>query len=190
MHGGPAVALGEFTVILQKLNAGDLAAWHELMPIAYQHLRTVAGAYVRRESVFIQPTEIVHDVYLRLLRQRDIQWVNRGHFFGVAAHLIRLILVDKARATARRERRNIQIVCDQIPASGQTESIDLQVLDSALERLAELDQRQAQIVEMRFFAGMTIDETAAILGISSRTVKREWHAARAWLYVAVRRGKW
>jgi RNA polymerase sigma-70 factor (ECF subfamily) len=173
-------SFGDITVVLQRLNTGNREAWHELTPLVYQHLRQVSAAYVSREQGLagLQPTEIVHEAYLRLLRHQSIQWVDRNHFYGVAAYLIRLILVDKARAAARHAKvmaeEVTRIQCD-------SRAVDIEALDAALNRLAQLDPRQAHIVELRYFAGMTIEETAAVLSLSPRTIKREWTSARAWL---------
>lgn len=159
------------------------------MPIVYQELRRLAGRYLAHETPgqTLQPTALVHEAYLRLARQRRAPWQDRAHFFRVAAKMMRRVLVDHYRGRHAQKRGDgvarITLVDDL--ASAGPQSVDLLELDAALERLAALDPQQATIVELRFFAGLTVEETAAALGISTPTVKRHWALARAWLLLAL-----
>src|SRR5262245_242907 len=176
----------EITRILQKWNDGDAEAKEELLLFVYDDLRRQARAAMSRERVdhTLQPTALVHEAYLRLKDAEGVVWKDRAHFFGVASRLMRQILVDHARlhSTAKRGNRPIRFSLDdtQIPVQEKAESI-IQ-LDETLDRLALMDENQASIVEMRFFGGMSNAEIAESLGISERTVGREWSAARLWLY--------
>ncbi len=176
----------DLTQLLRDWNAGDREALDRLIPLVYDELRRLARRELRRERVdhTVQPTALVNELYLRLLQQRDATWQNRAQFFAVAAQLMRRVLVDHARArvAAKRGGGAPRVSLDaglELPADG---GVDLLALDRELTRLAELDPDQARIVELRFFSGLTIDETAAAIGRSPRTVKREWRLARAWLY--------
>jgi RNA polymerase sigma-70 factor (ECF subfamily) len=156
------------------------------MPLVYNELRRVARRYLRSERPdhTLQPTALVHEAYIRLLGQREIMWQNRAHFFGVAAQLMRRILVDHARAHQAEKRggHKQKVPLDEALEYTADKSAELVALDEALDRLAARDPRQARVVELRFFAGLTEQETAELLGISVRTVKRDWDVARAWLY--------
>ncbi len=182
-------SLGDVTGILERLNEGEKSAWNELLPLTYRHLREIArGKLARDGSSSVQPTEIVHETWLRLWRHESIRWVDRNHFFGVAAHLIRLILIDRGRAAGRRQNLHRAVALNmRIESEGSSWRVDL--LGHALDRLAEIDQRQAQIVEMKFFSGMTIEQIAGFLDTSPRTVKREWTSARAFLRAEMDRGR-
>ena len=177
---------GDITVLLAELGAGNRTAESRLMPLVYAELRRLAGRYMRRERPdhTLQPTALVHEAYLRLVGQREISWQNRAHFFGVAAQLMRRILVDHARAHRAEKRggHETKIALEEGLAFAQGKSADLLALDEALTRLAQQDPRQCRAVELRFFAGLSEDEVAEVLGISTRTLKRDWRVARAWLY--------
>ena len=177
---------GEVTRLLYELKAGNRAAEEQLIPLVYQELRRIASNRLRHEAAHhsLQPTALVHEAYLRLTRLQEIDWQSRSHFFAVSATLMRRILVDHARANLAKKRGDgVETITlnDAIFPSPEREP-EILALDEALDRLARLDERQAQIVEMRFFAGMSEEETGNVLGISARTVKRDWRAAKAWLF--------
>ena len=159
------------------------------MPLVYQELRRLAHHYLRRERSdhTLQSTALVHEAYLRLAGQSPPQWQNRAHFFGIAAHLMRQILVEHARgrAAAKRGGGATRLALDELLAGAQPTDVDLIVLDKALEDLTKLDAQQGRIIELRYFAGLTIEDTSEVLGISPATVKREWVTARAWLFRAM-----
>jgi RNA polymerase sigma factor (TIGR02999 family) len=166
--------------------AGDQAALETLVPLVYEELRRLARAHMRRERKdhSLGGTVLVHEAYLRLVNQNEVQWQNRAQFFGMASQLIRNILVDHARRRGRVKRGGdaLKLSLDEgMDVAGESE-LDLVGLDDALIALAELDSRQARIVELRFFAGLSIEDTAEALKVSPATVKREWVIARAWLY--------
>ena len=177
----------EVTLLLNKLNengkATDRETLDRLLPLVYNELRRLAGSFLNREhAVSIQTTELVHEAYFRLTDQRSVDWENRGQFFAIAAQAMRRILIDAARARRTSKRDVEKISLDSAPAiSAETDGPLLQ-LDAALNELASLDPDQARVVELRYFAGLTIEETAEVLKISPATVKREWSTARAWLY--------
>ncbi len=156
-----------------------------LLPIVYQELRRLAAGYLRRErpGQTLQPTALVHEAYLRLMKDRPGRWQNRAHFCAIAAHSMRQILIERARArgAAKRGGARQRITLDEGLVAGGDRSIDLIALDEALQRLAELDPDQARLVELRFFGGLTVEETAEALDISPATVKRHWTVAKAWL---------
>ncbi len=185
--GGNAVAhMSEITELLGQMSDDNPGAMSELMARVYGELHRLAAAYMRRErgDHTLQTTALVHEAYLRLVGQRDIAWKNRAHFLGVAAQMMRRVLVDHARAHLCRRRGGPQqrVSLDEVCISPRTHSADLVALDEALTRLAQIDARQAQIVELRFFGGLTAEETAKILGVSTKTVNRDWLVARAWLH--------
>jgi RNA polymerase sigma factor (TIGR02999 family) len=177
----------EVTLLLNKLNekgrATDREALDRLLPLVYNELRRLAGSFLNREhAVSIQTTELVHEAYFRLTDQRSVDWENRGQFFAIAAQAMRRILIDAARARGTHKRDVEKISLDSAPEiSAETDGPLLQ-LDAALKELASLDPDQARVVELRYFGGLTIEETAEVLKISPATVKREWSTARAWLY--------
>ena len=173
------------SVLLQKWRAGDSAALDELVPVVYQELRRIARRHLQAErpNHTLQCTALVHEAYLRLAAQDSLQLENRAHFFGIAARLMRQILVDHARERQALKREGgLRVTLDDFSVTPQAGDPDLVALDDALAQLAELDARQAQIVELRFFAGLSIEDTATLLDISEATVKRDWTAARLWLY--------
>jgi RNA polymerase sigma factor (TIGR02999 family) len=173
------------TDLLQAWGKGDSAALDQLIPLVYGELRNQARRYLRRESPghTLQTTGLVHEAYLRLVDQRRVDWKNRQQFFGVAAQIMRRVLVDHARGkhAAKRGGSGIHVTLDESTAADHDGGVDLLGLDEALTRLAVLDPQQARVVELRYFTGLGIDETAQVLGISAATVKREWVMARAWL---------
>lgn len=176
----------EITQLLIDWRNGDKAAVDQLMPLVYDELRRLASNFFRRERVnhTLQPTALVHEAYLHLLGQSVVSWQNRAHFFGAAAQLMRRILIDHARGhnAAKRGGGEIRVsLKEELAATGQRE-VDLIALDAALDELAALDEQQSRIVEMRFFGGLSIEETAEVLALSPATVKREWSTAKAWLY--------
>jgi RNA polymerase sigma-70 factor (ECF subfamily) len=174
------------TELLIAWSDGRREALDDLMPIVYADLRRVAAGYMRREAAghALQPTALVHEAYVRLVDQKQVKWRNRAHFFGVAAVLMRRILVDHARRRRAEKRggdwERVTLAGDEVAADTHKE-IDVLALDEALKRLAEFDPQQARIVELRYFGGLTIEETAEIVGISAATVVREWTIAKAWL---------
>lgn len=180
------------TQLLVRWSEGDAAALEQLLPTIYRELRRIAASQLRRERLdhTLVPTALVHEVYLRLIDQRRASWENRAHFFGVAAQLMRRILVDHARAhhAAKRGDRAARVSLDVAleEARDSERPEDILAIDLALERLARLDPEQARVVELRFFAGLTVEETAHVLNRSSRTIKREWRLARAWLFRELR----
>lgn len=178
------------TELLQAATQGDNAAAGELAPLVYGELHRLAVSYMRRERSghTLQPTALVHEAYLRLVAQPGQSFQNRAHFFGIAAHLMRQILVDHARArlAAKRGGDAERIEFDEELVEGPQQPAFLLELDQALARLAELSPRQAQVVEMRYFAGLSEDEIAAVLAVSNRTVKRDWRVARAFLHTELR----
>jgi RNA polymerase sigma-70 factor, ECF subfamily len=173
------------TDLLQAWASGDHSALDELLPLVYEELRGQARRYMRAQPAghTLQTTALVHEAYLRLVGQSSVEWKGRAHFLGVAAKAMRSILVDHARArnAAKRGGSARAITLDAGGVAGPHASVDVLALDEALGRLAELDSRKSQLVELRFFGGLGIEEAAAVLGISPATVKREWTTARAWL---------
>jgi len=176
----------DVTQLLRDWSQGNRAALELLTPIVYDELRRLAQYYMGRENAghTLQATALVHEAYLRLFDQRRMQWQNRAHFFGIAAQMIRRILVDHARATraAKRGGGAVALSLDEALGVAEKKDIEMIALDDALRTLAEVDHQQAKIVEMRFFTGLTIEETAEALGISPATVKRDWVSAKAWLF--------
>ena len=155
------------------------------MPLVYEELRRLAHSYMRKERSdhTLQATVLVHEAYMRLIEQREMNWANRAHFFGVAAHLMRLILIDHARRHRTEKRgsgqRAVQI--ERVALFAEEQYDDLIALDAALNSLAAVDERMAKVVELRFFTELSVEETAEVLGVSPKTVKRDWRFARVWL---------
>jgi RNA polymerase sigma factor (TIGR02999 family) len=176
--------------LLQAWTRGDLEARDQLMTVVYQELRRRAVVRLRRERVgeTLQPTALVHEVYLRLVRQDRIAWQNRGQFFGVAAQMMRRVLVDRARARkmAKRSGGWARVTLDDSVGWLQPRAVDVLDLDRALSELGVLDARKCQIAELRFFAGLSLEEAGHACGLSVATVEREWQAARAWLYARLK----
>lgn len=178
--------LAAITELLIAWSDGRRDALDDLMPVVYEDLRRIAAGYMRRERSGhpLQPTALVSEAYLRLVDQRRVQWRNRAHFFGVAAGMMRRILVDTARRR-RAERRGgdwerVTLTGFDV-AANEPGLVDVLALHEALERLAVFDPQQARIVELRYFAGLTIEEAAEVVGVSEATVAREWTIAKAWL---------
>jgi RNA polymerase sigma factor (TIGR02999 family) len=165
--------------------ADDQQSLDSLLPVVYQELRRLAANYLRRErpGQTLQPTGLVHEAYLRLMKDRPDRWQNRAHFCAIAAHSMRQILIERARARGALKRGGAQprVTLDEALVAGGEQSFDVLALDRALEDLAKLDPEQARLVELRFFGGLTVEETAEEMHISPATVKRHWAIARAWL---------
>ncbi len=175
----------ETAVILQSMGQGDQSAAHRLMPHMYDELRSLAAQCLRseRNNHTLQPTALVNEVFVKFVGRDNARWEGRAHFLAVAARAMRRILTDHARARAAQKRGGdrARVELDDLVAPESLKSIDLCRLDEALTRLAELDERQSQIVELRFFAGLTVEEVARVLDLSPRTIEVEWRIARAWL---------
>lgn len=177
----------DFTQILKAWSGGNREAFDELIPIVYETLREIAAQHLRRESGehTLQPTALVHEVYLKLVDLKSVNWHDRTHFFAVAAKLMRQILIDHARHKKAQKRGGIQTrvaLNEAVSFPAEQRDFDVLMLDEALSELASFDELQAKIVELRFFGGLTFDETAHALGLSPTSVKREWELAKAWLY--------
>ncbi len=183
---------GEVTRLLQAMNAGDRAAGEQLLPLVYRELHRIASAYMRRERAdhTLQATALIHEAYLRLAGE-EIDWENRGHFIGLAAHVMRRVLVDYARQhQAERRAGGLQRVemDDNLPIA--LERLDeVLFLDRALQSLKEKNPRQAQVVELRYFGGLSVEQIAAMLQVAPRSVKRDWSLARMFLYKELRPGE-
>jgi RNA polymerase sigma factor (TIGR02999 family) len=175
----------DLTALLQEWSEGDRKALDQLMPLVYEELRKIAASYLREErpSHTLQPTALVNEAYLRLTGQRKVTWQNRAHFFGISAQMMRRILVDHARKrqAAKRDASAWRVSTTEVDGSDADQAPELLALDRALEELEKIDPQQAKVVELRFFAGLSVEETAEAAGISPRTVKREWRTAKAWL---------
>jgi RNA polymerase sigma factor (TIGR02999 family) len=173
------------TQLLVRWHDGDQAALEELLPLVYREMRRLAGYYLRHERPdhTLQPTALVHEAYLRLVGEKEIDWQNRAHFFGIAAVRMRQILVEHARSrrAAKRGGGEYRLSLSEANRVAEKRDVDLLALDDALRRLEELDPQKSRIVELRYFGGLTIEETAEALRISPATVKRDWRLARAWL---------
>ena len=181
----------QLTRLLEKWQSGDTAAAEELVPLVYSELRRIAAAKMRAErgGHTLQPTALVHEAWLRLMNQHECSWQNRDQFFAIAAQAMRRILVDHARKrqAAKRGDGDALVDLDEVSRVLTVTLPDerLLALDEALKELAALDARQARIIELRFFGGLSVEETASVLGISPTTVKREWATGRAWLFRAI-----
>ena len=173
------------TQLLLELRAGNADAMARLMPIVYRELRRLAAHYMRQECPdhTLQPTALVHEAYLRLVRQTDRNWQNRAHFFAVAAQAMRTVLVDHARANLARKRGGgqVHVELDHALRVIAPEPRAVLLLDEALKRLEEIDQRAFRVVELRWFVGLRVEEAAHVMGISEKTVRRDWNFAKAWL---------
>jgi RNA polymerase sigma factor (TIGR02999 family) len=180
----------DVTALLSQLTQGNHEASEKLIPLVYDELKRLARAYMRRERPdhTLQTTALVHEAYLRLVRQQAVNWQGRSHFFGIAAQLMRRILIDHARGHLREKRGGAKEVLplNEALVFSTEHSEELVKLDEALERLSKLDARQSRIVELRFFGGLSVEETAEFLGISPKTVKRDWAVAKAWLHGELR----
>jgi len=176
----------EVTLLLQEIGRGgnqSRVALDNLLPIVYDELRRLAASFLQREhAVSLQTTELVHEAYFKLTDQRTVDWQNRGQFFAIAAQAMRRLLIDSARQRKSLKRGAEKISLDDAPTIPVEDDQNLLALDQALTELAQFDEEQCRIVELRYFAGLTIEETAAAMCISPSTVKREWEIARTWLY--------
>ena len=174
------------TQLLKNAQAGDREALDQLLPLVYNELRKLASYQLRRErsNHTLQPTALVHEAYLRLIHQREVKWQDRAQFFGLAAQMMRRILVNYALAHKAEKRggNEPRISLDEAVSFAAEREVNLVLLDAALSRLNELDPEQCRIVELRFFGGLTVEEVAEVMQISTATVKREWRTAKAWLY--------
>ncbi len=174
------------SLIFKDWSSGRREAVDELMPVIYDELKKIAAQYLRKErrEHTLQPTELAHEAYLKLIDISNVNWQDRAHFFAVSAQVIRHILVDHARAKATDKRGGAaeRIVLDEAISFSEEPDTDLLALDEALKTLATFDEQQSKIVELRFFGGLTIEETAEVLKISPATIKREWTLAKAWLF--------
>jgi len=182
----PEGAHAPFDELVARASGGDRPALDVLLPLVYDELRRLAAHYLRGERAgqTLQPTALVHEVYLRLLKDRPDRWQNRAHFCAIAAHSMRQILIERARARDAQKRGGgaPRVTFDEsLPVTAPDGEVDLLALDAALDRLTALDADQARIVELRYFGGLTIEETADAMRISPATVKRHWALARAWL---------
>jgi RNA polymerase sigma factor (TIGR02999 family) len=174
------------TELLRAWGKGDLGARDRLLPLVYQELRRRAAARLRRErrGHTLQPTELVHEAYIRLIGQERMAWQNRAQFYGLASEMMRRILVDRARANrmAKRSGRWARVTLDEAAAAARPKEVDVLDLDAALTRLAAFDERKSRIAELRFFGGLSLREVGEEMGLSVATVERDWQAGRAWLF--------
>jgi RNA polymerase sigma factor (TIGR02999 family) len=189
----PSAPVPDLTRLLVEWRTGNRDALDQLMPLVYRELQTLASRYLSRERAghTLQATALVNEAYLKLIDQRNVQWQNRAHFLGIAARLMRRILIDHARRRGRAKRGSAatHITLVEGLAASEPRDVDAIALDDALVALEKIDPQQAQMVELRFFGGLTVDETAEVLGISEGTVKREWRVAKAWLYRHIQTGE-
>ena len=171
--------------MLHRIDGGDASAANELMPLVYDHLRSVAASYLKQERPdhTLQPTALVNEAYLRLVDQESVEWDDPGHFLSVTARIMRQTLVDCARerSAAKRGGDWLRVTFDEALTFSSERSDDVLAIEEALSELKEMDERKARVVELRFFGGLTIEETAKVLEISPKTVEADWYAARAWL---------
>jgi RNA polymerase sigma factor (TIGR02999 family) len=186
----PKVSAEEVTGLLHQWRGGSREAFDRLIPLVYDELKVIASRRLAREwhGQALQTTALVNEAYLKLLGQRAVDWQNRAHFFAIAAQLMRRIVVDDARRRRSQKRRppGVALPADDLPApESSVGAVDVLALDSALGELEQLDPDQGRLVELRFFAGMTVEETAEVLGVSPATVKRDWAVAKGWLYRAL-----
>lgn len=176
----------DVTQLLIDWSKGDRAAFDKLMPLIDEELRRLAHRYMRQERAghTLQTTALVNEAFLRLVNRKNLQWQNRAHFFGIAAQLMRTILVDHARshASAKRGGGAPKLELNEALVVSQQKASEVIALDEALKQLALIDPRQSRIVELRFFGGLTVEEAAEVLNVSPVTIKREWSTAKAWLY--------
>lgn len=177
----------EITQMLLELTEGNQEVVNKILPHIYDELRRLAGGYLRRERSdhTLQPTALVHEAYMKLIDQNRVKWKNRAHFFGIAAQVMRRILLDHARkhqADKRGGEAEILPLEEEILVVSHDKSAELIALDDALEALAQLDPQKARVVELRYFGGLSIEETAEVTGVSVPTVNRQWRMAKAWLY--------
>jgi len=174
------------TQLLREASSGNRQSLDQLLPLVYSELHGLADAFMRRErsNHTLQPTALVHEAYMRLVDQREVNWENRAHFMSIAAETMRRILVNHALASnaAKRSGKETRVSLDEAMGFQNGEEVDVVLLDEALTTLASFDPRQSQIVELRFFGGLTIKEVSTVLDMSTATVEREWRTAKAWLH--------
>lgn len=192
---------GEVTQLLLRWRAGDQAALTALLPLVYEELRSLARRHLRHErgSHTLQRTALVHEAFLRMVEQKEVDWESRTQFYGIASQMMRRVLVDHARRRSAAKRGDgaphvdldavLQDEGEELPPLAQETAIDFAAIDDALKRLEALDPQQGRLVELRFFGGLSIKETADVIGVSSATVKREWAIARAWLQREITAGE-
>jgi RNA polymerase sigma factor (TIGR02999 family) len=180
----------DITQLLQDWSNGKSEVLEDLMPLVYDELRQQAVQFLRKERPdhTLQATALIHEAYLKLIGQKDVEWQNRNHFFAIASTAMRRILVDHARERQREKRggseENLQLEL-ALNISASEKNIDLIALDEALNRLAKMNERQARVVELRYFSGLNNDETAEVLGVSNATVRNDWNIAKAWLKIQI-----
>jgi RNA polymerase sigma factor (TIGR02999 family) len=178
-------SLPNVTELLRNWSDGDKQAQEKLFQIVYDELHRQAARYLRHEhqGLSLQTTDLIHEAYLRLIDQQHVEWENRLHFFAMSAKVMRHILVDHARSrqAAKRGGSNIRLPLDEAMVVSPGQNLDFLALDEALNRLAKIDPQQSQVVELRFFSGINVEDTAKLMGVSERTVKRDWNVAKAWL---------
>jgi RNA polymerase sigma factor (TIGR02999 family) len=183
----------DITRLLIAWSNGDREALSKLTPLVYDQLRLMASRFMQRERPdhTLQPTALVNEAFLRLVKQKGIKWQNRAHFFGISAKLMRQILVEHARSyqTAKRDSGGPKLSLDEAMFVPEEKGVDILALDDALTRLADFDPEKSRIVELRFFGGLNIEETAEVIGVSPATIKREWSVAKAWLHSEISREK-
>ena len=181
----PAPSDSEITGLLIAWSDGDRAALERLLPLIERELHRIARHYMRRENPghTLQTTALVNEAYFRLVDQKRVRWQNRAHFFAIAAQIMRRILLNYARDRHRQKRggQAVQVSLSEVAAVGEERSVELIALDEALERLAAIDERKCRVVELRYFGGLSVEETAEVMGISRITVIRHWNMAKAWL---------
>ena len=191
MQGGPSAR--DVTILLRAWSGGDKNALDRLAPFVYRELRQIAGRMMatERPNHTLQATALVNEAYVRLVDTRQVNWQDRAHFFGICARAMRQILVDHARsrASAKRGGGEVVIELDEGLAAAPSPEANLLELDDALKRLAEIDPRKSQVIELRFFGGLNLEETAEALKVSTKTVQRNWDLARGWLYRELHSGK-
>ncbi|MDQ3749194.1 MAG: sigma-70 family RNA polymerase sigma factor [Acidobacteriota bacterium] len=182
----------EITQMLRECSDGKQEAWDNLLPLVYDELHRQAARFLRKERQghTLQTTALIHEAYLKLIDQRDVNWESRTHFFAIAAQAMRRILVDYARTTHRKKRGGDDIKLpleEAMLVVAEEKSVDLIALDEALNKLAEQDEQQARVVELRYFSGLSLDETAAALRVSRATVANDWNMAKVWLFRELRK---
>jgi len=182
---------GQVTILLQAMNRGDKSAADQLLPLVYSELHRLAKGYMSRErrDHTLQPTALINQAYLRIAQQENVEWQNHSHFIGFAANVMRRVLVDHARErnAAMRGGKQVRVDLDEGIAVSKERSAEILLLEDALTRLEQLNPRQAKVVEMRYFGGLSVEEVASVLGIAPRSVKRDWALARMWLFEEIQK---
>jgi len=182
----------EITEMLRELSDGKPEAWDNLLPLVYEELHRQAARFLRKERAghTLQTTALINEAYLKLIDQRDVTWESRTHFYALAAQAMRRILVDYAKTAKRKKRGGADLKLpleEAMAVAAEEKSVDLIALDEALNKLAEQDERQARVVELRYFSGLSLDETAAALRVSRATVANDWNMAKVWLFRELRK---